>query len=159
LRWCQDLLQSLRGELHAGQQPHCLCHMPEAVGGIDRPLLARPASLQRLQLGDGDPLANIDILRTGSTATRTAVTGVQPLDKRFGWGSTTAREGNQLTHARLAPPGLETNLTRRRADIEAFATTRAAIGSFRRERLQTMSVSAHGRSAARRLNSSSSGVG
>ena len=74
----QDLLQGLRGQLHAGEQPHRLRHVAEAVGGVGRPLLARPAGFERLQLGDGHPLADVDVFRAGIVAARAAVAGIEP---------------------------------------------------------------------------------
>ncbi len=155
----QDLLQRLRRQLHAGEQPHGLRHVAEAVGGVGRPVLARPAGFERFQFGDGHPLANVDVLGTGVVAARAAVAGIEPLGERRGRRSAIARQGDQFADARFRLPGIEADLARRRTDLEALAATRAAIRGFRGERLQTISISAHGRAAARRLNSSSSGVG
>ena len=74
-----DALQGLRRQLHAGEQPHRLRHVAEAVGGIGRALGARPGRFQRLHLGDGHPLADVDLLGAGGAAARAAVAGVQPL--------------------------------------------------------------------------------
>ena len=73
----QDLLQGLRRQLHAGEQPHRLRHVAEAVGGIGGALFARARRLERLHLGDGHPLADIDVLRAGGAAARAAVAGVR----------------------------------------------------------------------------------
>ncbi len=147
----QDLLQRLRGQLHAGEQPHGLRHVAEAVGGVGRPLLARPAGFERLELGDGHPLADVDVLGTGLAATRAAVAGIEPPGERLGRRSPVARQGDQIADAHLRLTGIEADLARRRTDLEALAATRAAIGGFRRERLEAIGIGAHCRTAAFRL--------
>ena len=133
----QDLLQRLRRQLHAGEQPHGLRHVAEAVGGIGGADLARARRLERLHLGDGHPLADVDVLGAGVAAARAAVAGAQPLLQAVG-RRLAARQGHKLADALLGGAGIEADLARGRADFEALAAGRAAVGGIGRQGFQTV---------------------
>ena len=137
----QDLLQRLRRQLHAGEQPHRLRHVAEAVGGVGGADVARPGRLERLHLGDGDPLADVDVLGAGGAAARAAVAGAQPflqaVRRRAAQG-----QGLELADALHGLGGIQADLARRRADLEALAAGRAAVGRFGRQCLQPFRIGA-----------------
>ena len=139
----QDLLQRLRRKLHAGEQPHGLRHVPEAVGGSGRAHFARTRGLDRLHLGDGHPLADIDALGAGFGAARAAVAGAEPLLQAVG-RRLAPRQGQKLADAFLGGAGIEADLARRRAGLEALAAGRAAVGRIGRQGFQTFGISTQG---------------
>ena len=147
----QNLLQRLRRQLHAGKQPHRLRHVAEAVGGIGRAHLARPRHIKRLHLGDGHPLADVDPLRAGIGAASAAVTGVQPLLQPIRRRAAVACKIQQLSDAGFRFAGIEADLARRRADLEALAAAGTAIGRVGDQCFQPVGIGAHGRPPARRL--------
>ena len=138
----QDALQGLRRQLHAGEQPHRLRHVAEAVGGIGRALGARPGRFQRLHLGDGHPLADVDLLRAGGAAARAAVAGVQPLLQVVG-RRRAARQRQQLADTVLRARDIHADLARRRADLETLAAAGAAIRRLGCQNLQPVRVCTH----------------
>ena len=139
----QDLLQRLRGKLHAGEQAHSLRHVAETAGGIAGADLARPRRLQRLHLGDGHPLADVDVLGTGLAAAGAAVAGAQPALQRLG-RRRAARQRDKLADPRTRLAGVEADLARRRADLETAAAAGAAVGRGGGQSLQALGIVAHG---------------
>jgi hypothetical protein len=139
----QDLLQRLRGKLHAGEQSHGLRHVAEAAGGAGRADFTRARGLDRLHLGDGHPLADVDALGAGVGAARAAVAGAEPLLQGLR-RRLAARQGQKLADAFLGGAGIEADLARRRAGFEAFTTGRAAIGCFGDQGFQTLGIGTQG---------------
>ena len=141
----QDLLQRLGRKLHAGQQPHGLRHVAETPGGIGRPLLHWPRRLQRLHLGDGHPLADVDLLGTGGGAARAAVAGTQPLVEQRRRGAAVARQRNQFADPLHGLAHVEPALAGRGAGLEALAAGRAAIGRLGNQRFEPVGIGTHQR--------------
>ena len=146
----QDLLQRLRGKLHAGQQPHRLRHVTEAAGRGGGADFARPTRIERLHLGDGDPLADVDALGAGRRTAGTAVTGVEPLLQAFRRRAAVQGQSREFADARLRLARVEADFARRRAGLEALAAAGAAIGRVGDQCFQPVGIGAQ-RPAARRL--------
>jgi len=140
--WRQDALQGLRGQLHAGEQAHRLRHVTEASGGGLGALLKRALALHRFQPGDGDPLADVDVLGTGVGAAAAAVARIEPEAELFRCSATAAGQRHQFAHSFFRCAGIEPDLARRRTDLEAFAAGDAAIGGLLGQGLQPFRVSA-----------------
>lgn len=147
----QDALQRLRRKLHAGQQPHRLRHVPEPAGRVSSPFRHRPADLQRLQLGDRHPLADINVLGAGRTAARTAIAGVEPRLQDRCRGPAVPRQGNELAHTLRARLHVEPAFTGGRAGFEAFAAAGATIRRLSDQCFQSVGIGGHGRLSDRLL--------
>ncbi len=155
LRRRQDLLQGLRRKLHAGEQPHRLRHVAEAARRCRRAFGTRPLRFERLHLGNGHPLPDIDVFGAGVDAAPAAVAGVEPLHHPVRrWAA--ARQGRELGNAHLRLSGIEPDLARGRAGFEALAAAGATIRRFRRQSLQPVCISTHGNLLACRVHSSAS---
>ena len=152
----QDLLQRLGRQLHAGEQAHGLRHVAEASGGIGRAFLHRARRLQRLHLGDGHPLADVDALGTGGGALGAAVTGTEPLVEQRRRGPALARERQEFADTLDRPAGVEPAFACRRTGLEALAAARTAIGRLGGQCFQPVGIGAHQRWPCRLLYSSSS---
>jgi hypothetical protein len=74
----RDALQSVRGDLHAGQQPHRLRHRAETLRGIGRPCRQWLLGFDVLQPRHRHPLPHVDVLGAGRRAVTTAVAGFDP---------------------------------------------------------------------------------
>jgi hypothetical protein len=99
--------------------------------------------LERLHLGDGDPLADIDVLRAGSAAAGAAVAGAEPFLQAVRRCATQG-QGLELADTLHGLGGIEARLARRRADLEALAAARAAVGRFGGQCLQPFRIGAQG---------------